>query len=256
MTKQLLVALGMTLTLAGANLRADDKADDKPAKDVTYSGRTLKAWLADLEDSDALIREEAIEVLAQLGATAKQAVPSLEKLLKHENRSLRTRAALALWKIDGNAKPAVTALAGSLRDSGPVVRREALASLAQMGADALPAAPVIIDLLDDLDYMVRSHASTALSRMGSAVMPALLKALEDKEVRLRRNAVTMLSGYLGTTLTKEHLPALTARLKDETSRCAWNPPACSGPSSRPTRPSSPSCSKASNQPTRCCAPTS
>src|SRR5262245_15361951 len=101
MNRQLLFALGLALaSLADAA---------GPAVATLYSGRPLRDWLADLDDEDLLIREEAIEVLAQAGPAAKSAVGRLTKLLAHESRPLRTRAALAVWRISGDARPAVTA---------------------------------------------------------------------------------------------------------------------------------------------------
>ena len=60
-----------------------------------YFGKSLKEWLAELDDKDPLIREEAVEVVAQIGTAAKDAVPRLRVLVKDKNRSLRSRSALA-----------------------------------------------------------------------------------------------------------------------------------------------------------------
>src|SRR5262249_22443988 len=149
MTRHLLFALGLSLTLGVVATLADDKKDDKKPADkaaadktpVSYAGRSLQAWLDDLHDADPLVREEAIEVLGLLGPAAKAATPELKKLLESKDQALRTRSALALWKVAGEAKPAVAVLAKSLSGAEPAVRREALIALGQMGPAAGPAAP-------------------------------------------------------------------------------------------------------------------
>src|SRR5438046_2914938 len=67
MKRQLLLLPGLVLALSLGAAPGQDKAETK------YSGRTLKAWIADLKDDDVLVREEAIEVLAQVGTPAKGA---------------------------------------------------------------------------------------------------------------------------------------------------------------------------------------
>src|SRR5262245_55354907 len=94
MIRQHPLALFLALALAAALARSA-----APPVPVLHAGRPLQAWLADLDDADLLIREEAIEVLGQVGPRAKAALPKLRAYLKDENRPLRTRAALALWRI-------------------------------------------------------------------------------------------------------------------------------------------------------------
>src|SRR4051812_5396587 len=114
MIRQLCVALGLALTLGSFSSAAAPPS----LAGQRLAGRSLRAWLDDLHDSDLLIREEAVEVLAQAGPAARIAVPQLRRLLTHENRPLRSRAALALWKIAGETAPAVETLSSSLRDAG------------------------------------------------------------------------------------------------------------------------------------------
>jgi HEAT repeat protein len=210
MNRPLVAALGLLLALAGPARPAGEKAASSPVLE-----RSLEAWLSDLDDRDVLVREEAVEVLAQMGPAARAALPRLKKLAAAPNRSLRTRAALALWRIGGDPKPAVAALTETLRDSGTAARREALVALARLGAEAAPAAGAVLDLLDNDDANVRTEASTALTRMGRAALPELLRALQGKEVRLRRSAAGLLVNSLSQALAPEDLPPLTARLKDE-----------------------------------------
>src|SRR5262245_37774348 len=98
MNRHLCTALGLALIL-GSFLPA--AGPPSGGKDALHFGRPLRAWLDDLGDSDLLVREEAACVLAQLGPAARAALPRLRKLLTHDNRPLRTRAALAVWKVAG-----------------------------------------------------------------------------------------------------------------------------------------------------------
>jgi HEAT repeat protein len=210
MNRQLLAALGALVALAGMSQTAA-----RSAAPPSTLERSLVAWLGDLKDRDVLVREEAVEMLGQMGTAARAALPELKKLVADPNRALRTRAALALWRIGGDARPAVAVLTANLRDGDLSMRREALLALGQLGTEAVPAANAIVELLDDSDVAVRSQAGTALTRMARACLPAVLRALQSKEVRLRRNAAGLLAGSLGYALLPEHLPPLAARLKDE-----------------------------------------
>lgn len=187
----LALLLGLTLVAGAA-----------PPVPPLFAGRPLKAWLADLDDADLLVREEALEILTQAGPRATAAMPKVRGYLAHDSRPLRTRAALALWRIAGDARPAVAALSESLAEAGGA-RTEALAALAELGTAAAPAAPLLVPLLGEDDD--RDGARRALARVGAAALPPLLKALESKDVRLRRNAADLLVGPMSAWLRDEHL---------------------------------------------------
>jgi HEAT repeat protein len=201
---QALLLLGVVLA-AGA----------EPAPEPLYAGHPLTRWLADLKDPDVLVREEAIEVLTAAGPAAKEAVPLLEKMLRDEPRSLRTRAALALWRIDGRTRPAVEALGETARDRAlsSNARNLAIQHLQQLGGDAAAAVPTLLDLIDDPDLALRNTALWTLGTVGKPALPAVLERLGHKEVRERRRAVTAL-GRLPYG-EPEVAPALVPRLTDE-----------------------------------------
>src|SRR5262245_30745061 len=69
-------------------------------KEPAFAERALSRWIADLDDPDGLIREEAVEVLGRMGADARPALAKLEKLTTDDTGMVRRRAAVALWKID------------------------------------------------------------------------------------------------------------------------------------------------------------
>lgn len=212
-----LLLLALALSLAVAPVRAAAPGVPPRAAPL-YEGKPLRHWLGELQAKDVLARDEAIEVLADAGPVARQAVPALEELLRAGPPDARRRAALALWRIDGRTGPAVAALAEELRAPGPLARGQALQALLQMGPAAAPAASAVLELVDDLDFppFTRFRAVAALRVMGPAAAPAFREALADKAVRRRRNAVTALA-ELGPR-AEEMVPALSGRLKDDDQR--------------------------------------
>ncbi len=210
MRHPLLPTLALLALAAGAA-----PAAAPPSIEPHTAGRPVRVWLADLADPDLLVREEAIEVLAQAGPGVKQAVPALTRLLKDDSPTLRTRAALALWRIAGQSGPAVVALAANMRTANAVTRREALVTLAEIGADAAPATPAILELLDDADPAVRNEATATLTRLGATARPYLVKALAAKDSRTRRNALQVFHNAGPALLSKDAIPTLTACLRED-----------------------------------------
>src|SRR5271166_4882027 len=76
-------------------------------------------------------------------------------------------------------------------DSG--MRRQAAEALARLGPKAAAAVPALIEALADKDVMVRRDAGRALSRIGEPAVPALIEALADKDVMVRHDARHVLS---------------------------------------------------------------
>ena len=208
------VACGRLIGIPAATPTVD-VTKDKDGKSL-YAGRPLAAWIGDLNDKDLLRREEAVEVLAGIGRPARSATADLRKLLKADNRNLRIRAALAVWKVGGDSKGVPEIFAEGLKGASTVVRREAVQALGSIGPDAGVATTAIVDQLDDPDPDLRAQVADTLRRLGRAATPALLECLKSKSATTRRNALT----HLGTiSLDKEHVPALTPLLRDDTLRC-------------------------------------
>jgi hypothetical protein len=86
-------------------------------------------------------------------------------------------------------------LVEALSDSDPIVVQHVGNALAGLGARAVPA---LVGALSHPDKAVRSRAAEVLGRLGAAArageaLPALLKALKDKEVEVRRAAAFAIS---------------------------------------------------------------
>ena len=208
------VACGQPLGIPAATPTID-VTKDKDGQTL-YSGRPLAAWIGDLKDKDLLRREEAIEVLAGIGRPAESATAELRKLLKADNRNLRIRAALAVWKVGGDSKGVPEIFAEGLKGASTIVRREAILALGSIGPDAAAATTALVDCLDDPDYTLRNQVANTIRQFGKAATPALLGCLKSKSAITRQNALI----HLGvTSLGKEHVPAVSALLRDDTPRC-------------------------------------
>src|SRR5690349_20204343 len=87
--RRLLLLPGLLLLLGAA-----PPALEGPPPEL--GGRSFRAWVADLNDPDLLVREEAVEVLGKAGRSARAALGPLRALLAGPDHTLRTRAALAV----------------------------------------------------------------------------------------------------------------------------------------------------------------
>ena len=234
MTRLLSLALGSLAILAVASGQTVEitknsgdstggRSKDASTKDedgkILYSGRPLEAWVADLKDDDALIRDEAVEVLAQLGRRARSALADLRKLLKAGDPDLRIRAALAVWKVGGDSTGVPEVLAEGMKDASSAMKREALVALGAIGPDAAVATNAIVLCLDDPDATLRNQAANTLQQLGRAARPALFASLKGESPTVRQNVLVQLGTYMAAHLDKGDIPALTARLGDDTPRC-------------------------------------
>ena len=93
-----------------------------------------------------------------------------------------------------------------LKDEDHRVRASAVSALVKVG---VPAVPALIEFWSSYHYVGRNVAYV-LGEIGSAsAIPALIKALEDSDKRVRRNAVSAL-GKIGVPA----VPALIVALKN------------------------------------------
>jgi len=139
-------------------------------------------------------RASAALVLGLMGAEAKEAVPTLMKMLQGElagptgNKGPtswedhRAAAAFALGEIGTDAKDAAPAATRALKDSSPTVRRFALRALAKIAPDAEATTAALREALGDSDKDVRRAAEQALKAISEPpeeTVTALLKALSS-----------------------------------------------------------------------------
>jgi HEAT repeat protein len=183
-------------------------------------------------------RIRAAEVLGRMGASAKDAVPTLTNILKGSDPQLRIQAALALWKIDRRTKQAVPVLVDALKSpllpprtsaaipgrfgafnttSVPICQQAAEA-LGQMGPDARAAVPVLTAYLKD-DQLSSYHPYYALAlskidrQAAGAAVPALIAVLDGKAHAISRQEAARALGEIGAQ-ARAAVPALRKAVTD------------------------------------------
>ena len=138
----------------------------------------------------------------------KDVVPALIQALQDPDPEVGYNVAEALIGI---GKDAVPALIEALQDAEGFVRASAADALGSIGESAIDAAPALIKTLQDPE--VRWHAEGALTKIGKGAVPALIQALQDEQVEVRVSAVRTL-GSIGEG-AKDAIPALMQLLQDK-----------------------------------------
>jgi HEAT repeat protein len=221
------------------------------ASEKKSAALSIAALVDQLKLDDRQARLEALGQLRKLGPRAKEAVPTLTKVLDDKDPSVRAGAAVALGCIGADAKPAVSALLSKLKDADKNVRvasatalagigvrdnrtlsalsealkepdatlrvviAEALAQLDLQSQDAVTTVTQV--LLTDGDPGNRAWAALSLKGMKSARMkaavPALISALKDPDAHVRESAAEALGSICEQA--REVVPALIERLHQD-----------------------------------------
>ena len=187
----------------------------KAAREPLVSGKTVGAWVKDLQGKAILARVGAINALIQAGPEARQAIPALVATFRDQEATfLHPLAAVALARIGPDAVPA---LQKALRDDGETVRGGSALALGLIGESARPAAVALARALEDRSAVVRFAAAQALGRIGPSArsaLPALRKALSDGDSAVRVEAAHALWSIASES---KGLEVLTAALRDPNS---------------------------------------
>jgi HEAT repeat protein len=169
--------------------------------------------VAQLGDSNPMIRQAAAEALGRIGTAAASARPALLLCLKSDPFSqVRSSAASSLGWL-GPAPEVIAPLVAALEDDDPEVRRYAAHSLSLLAQLAGPAIPKLIDRLDDphMGYM----AARALGAIGPAArrsIPRLISALRRDQSLARMEFASAL-GRFGAS-ANDAIPVLRSLAHD------------------------------------------
>lgn len=142
-----------------------------------------------LDDPDSDTKKDAAETLSKIGTP--QAVAALVRTLGDVDPDVRLSAVIALGKI-GGASVVVPLIARVETDSEPKqeVRRAAVEALGKIG-DPRAVIPMVGAFDDTIE--VRVAAVGAVGQLGDlSAVPALLRLLNDQEIRVRREAIKSL----------------------------------------------------------------
>jgi HEAT repeat protein len=161
-------------------------------------------------NSSEHVRMWAAEILGWLNATSAAYV--LADALSDINPEVRAKAAGALGKIkDDRAVSKLLELLVS--DPVPFVRVKASQALGLIGHPAV--IDYLINILKDPEWWVRVRAVEALEKLGDRAVVALLPALEDEDLEVRKRAAMALEriGYVEKILDEYGQPEFKGELR-------------------------------------------
>ncbi len=164
-----------------------------------FAEPAIPSLITTLGDPEKEIRTAAARALRGIdidwaeGEAAISAVPSFVKATRKKDIEVRLAAVDALGEIGESAGESAPALVALLGDPAEAVRAAAAESLGRMGSAAEPAAPRLVALLTDDSDAVRGAAMETLTVMGPAAPPALIDVLDGDDPELRATALAALS---------------------------------------------------------------
>jgi HEAT repeat protein len=201
------LAAGVTLTLR------KNRGPGEPK----YQGKTLSAWLKQMDAESEATRDEAQQAIRAIGA---EALPVLFAKLRSPGAttsqqgtaSEQQAAAISAFQTLGKkAAPAIPELIELMRQDADLAP---MAVLALVGIGEPAVAPLTETLDKDSDRL-RVHAAGALWSLkaeAQLVMPPLLKGLKAKEDDVRAYAAVYLAGL--SQSPDKIVPALVENLAD------------------------------------------
>lgn len=179
-----------------------------------------------------VIRMKGALALAEVGPSAKAALPDLMKSFQDPNPLVRALAARALGGLGNEAKQALPALAETLKDATnhPLVRAQATRALAKMGPAGEAGVPILLGALKDHKYHRFDPAEAAKFELDSLVWAALYSTSADRiEEALKPTGYTLpvafridsLASHALKDLGAIALPGLVAQINDPDDRCRY-----------------------------------
>ncbi|MCX8107177.1 MAG: HEAT repeat domain-containing protein [Verrucomicrobiae bacterium] len=173
-------------------------------------GRSLTAWLSDIDSKDQSARLAAERAITSLGDNG---VRFLQKTLAKKDFPV-----LALYRRMGSQLPFWIGRQLYLilkPDQFDLQRKRAADALGVLGAAASPAFPDLVTALDDRSPIVRLAAAEALDRIGKPAIPTLLQGLNTRSQFARIRILNILAHHKNDA--REVLPsALELALRAET----------------------------------------
>jgi hypothetical protein len=167
------------------------------AQEVTFEGKTLTQWVAELRDGDWEQRIMAAWALGEIGAAAAPAVPVLVEAVGDEDVSVRMYSAHALGAIGQGTEAVRAALQQALNDPDEDVRAQAawaLQQLAATGAEPPTVPPAVTPTPAPVPPQPGEGPPTGLP----AVAPAPVeRAPSEEEARLAVEGMLRQSFSLG-----------------------------------------------------------
>lgn len=157
-----------------------------------YSDKSSEQWVRLLKDKNPDVRQTAVHALGILRVRDKEAIAALAERLKDREERIRAEAADSLGRIGYSARGTLPRLIDVLKtEKADSVRAASALAIGYVGGSKEAVDVLAEALRKDKCALVRSHAARALARMGRVAkpaVPALVIALKDSHVDVRRNA--------------------------------------------------------------------
>jgi HEAT repeat protein len=167
-------------------LQAEPSKLDKLMEKVAEWGNDRWGW--EYNPRERLDREHgaALSAIPVLGTNAIAALPVLEKLFLHPDRTVTVN-----WALGAMGAPALPIFVAGLTNSAASVRCSAVVGLGSMKGDARSVYSALAPLFADPDTQVRSELGYAAGRTANSMADAvrdLAPLIHDSEAQVRRGA--------------------------------------------------------------------
>jgi HEAT repeat protein len=201
-------------------------------REPRYEGKPLSTWLKEFDRWNGDTNMPVVQALRAMGDNAapilarailtkdsdleRNVMAKLELYLKLDLTTVTERsrrAANALFVMEEHASAAGPIFFEALTSDDEFVRQEALNGFASLGPQSEEYLPAIINLEQDPSLSVRCSLIAALGCIGrrpDLCKPVLLRAVEDRDSRMRHLAVVAFSKF-----DNERVPAITVARTNE-----------------------------------------
>jgi prepilin-type N-terminal cleavage/methylation domain-containing protein len=201
---ELLVVIGIIALLIVLIVGTLGFADNE----AIYRGRLIRDWIDIYGEYNSLTRNEAAEVLLEMGQAA---VPHLIEALHDEEVQVRKGAVMLLRKFGPLAKDALPGLIDTTRDTNHWMRIYAIQALGSIGPSAEAAKPVLIEFLKGPHNEAHLEAACALAK----IEPGSEEAITGFFQVFRKNNGGNRAERAFAEMGPVAIPYLVAALKDE-----------------------------------------
>jgi len=171
------------------------------------------------KDEDTRTRCSAVVTLSRIGDKAHSSVPAMVEVFgkKESPQELREAILDVFAQFGPKASDAVTVLTAALKEDNLDLRRKSAVALSKIGPDAKPALPVLREIMTSsktdkslLCFVIRAVGS--LGKEGKDAVPDLIKCLDDNNLEVRIAAIEEL-GSIGPD-AKDAIPKLRGAALD------------------------------------------
>jgi HEAT repeat protein len=200
----------------------------KAAKNLGRLGWLAREALPSLvrvvHDDDPKVREAAAHAIGLMGP---EALPTLVVMLSHQDKYVRRKAVFAMGKLGPLAIPALGDLCAALKDSDPRTGSGAAQALGNMGIDGADAVPPLAEAMRGTNIVLCRLAAKALSQIGTPAVATLIAHLQHSDPFVRGESALAI-GWMGAA-ARSAVPYLANIVRGPRSISMPTPPSAPSP---------------------------